>query len=64
MRPSTEEETLSDRTESTMSLDYSARLSTCLTLADEPKDLDESDSRGGFMVPSKWDMESPALTML
>jgi hypothetical protein len=61
MRPSMEEDTFSDRIES---FDDSARLSTCSTLAGELKDSDESDSRGGFMVPRKCDVSRPALTML
>jgi hypothetical protein len=56
-----EEDTLSDRIES---FDDSARFSTCSTLAGELKDSDESDSRGGFMVPRKCDVSRPALTML
>jgi hypothetical protein len=64
MKPSMEEETRSDRTESTMSSDDSARVSTDSTLVDEPKDSDKSDLRGGFMIPRKCDMARPASTML
>lgn len=64
MRPSIEEETRSDRTESTVSFDDSSRLSNCLTLAGELKGPDESDLRSGFMVPRKCDMAIPASTKL
>lgn len=55
MRPSMEEETRSDGTQSTMSFDDSARLSECSTLADEAEDSGKLDLRGGFMVPRKCD---------
>lgn len=51
-----EEETRSDSTESTMSHDDSARLSTCSTLAGEVENSGKPDMRGGFMVPCKSDM--------
>ena len=51
-----EEETRSDRTESTISSDDSARSSTCSTLVNEPEDSDKRDLRGGFMIPRKFDM--------
>jgi hypothetical protein len=64
MKPSLEEETRSNRTESLMSSDDSDRLSTDSTLADESEDSDRSDLRGGFMVPRKCDMARSASTML